>query len=141
MWPPNIGKRRFKSFVGCLTLPKGFIGHPGTNSGHPGIIPKTSQSSPNAVLGLKKLPRTIDEPAVTKQQRPASSYKQPETSDPHSRIQGRGPAAGGRRPSKKHIHIYIYIYDASAWTPNSVFYAGQKQQSEVYRGDIIGVTS
>ena len=32
-------------------------------------------------------------------------------------------------------------YDASAWTPNGIFHEAKKQQSLIYRGDIIGVTS
>ena len=68
MWAKNIGKRKSQSLVGCLALPMGIMNNPGTCSGHPGTIPKTSQGSPKALLGLKKLPRTSDEPAVTKQQ-------------------------------------------------------------------------
>ena len=64
----NIGKRKSKLPMGCPAPPVCLMGNPGTCSGLPGAIPKTSQSSPKALLGLKKLPRTSDEPAVTKQQ-------------------------------------------------------------------------
>ena len=52
--------------MGCPAPPMAIMTHPGTCSGHPVAIPETSQGSPKALLGLKKRPRTGDEPAVTK---------------------------------------------------------------------------
>ena len=45
----------------------------------PEAIPETSQGYPKALLVLKKHPRTSDEPAVAKQQSPASSHKRAPT--------------------------------------------------------------
>ena len=91
----------------CLTLPMGIMNNPGTCSGHPGTIPKTSQGSPKALLVLKKLPRTSDELAVTKQQWPASNHKPPETSY-LATFQDPRKGSGGRRPKALKYKILTY---------------------------------
>ena len=96
MWPQDMGKRRSTSLVGSPALPKNFIGYPGTYSDHPGTNPKTSQSSPNALLGLNKLHQTSHEPAVTKQQCPAvTSHRKPATHIPGSKEGVRRQVAEG----------------------------------------------